>query len=78
MKQEFIDELTDIFDLEEPVNMEDEFRKFESWSSLVYLSIIAMIDENYDIIIPREDFLEMKTIGDIYSYVVSKLEVQSD
>lgn len=70
MEKEFIEEITDIFDKEELVNWDDKFRAYENWSSLIYLTIVAMVDEKYDVVISREEFINMVTIKDIYEYIV--------
>lgn len=41
------------------------FRDLENWDSLTFLSVIAMIDEEYDVVIEGNEFKELKTIGDI-------------
>lgn len=40
--------------------------------SLAYLSIIAMIDEDYDTQIENAEFKQLKTIGDIINYIENK------
>jgi acyl carrier protein len=57
---------------DDSVNVEDEFRNLEEWDSLAVLSILAMINEEYDVTIPRTDFDKLKTIQDLYSYIVQK------
>ena len=51
----FLESMLEVFERVD-INPEDEFRDYEEWDSLAYLSIIAMIDENYDIVIPGEEF----------------------
>lgn len=41
------------------------FRDLENWDSLTFLSVIAMIDEEYDLVIEGNEFKELITIGDI-------------
>jgi acyl carrier protein len=36
---------------------------------MAYLSIIAMIDDNYDIVIPAEEFEKLYKVIDIYNYI---------
>lgn len=45
------------------------FKELEEWSSLVALSIIAMIDEEYNISLPGEKLRELSTIEEIYNYL---------
>ena len=44
----------------------------DEWNSLLVLSVIAMVDEEYGIIITSDDIRQAKTIGDLYSIVKSK------
>jgi acyl carrier protein len=48
------------------------FRDIEEWSSLRALSIIAMVDESYSVILSGNDMRNSKTIEDIYNIVSSK------
>ena len=51
------------------VKLEDKFRDYEEWDSLAVLSIGAMINEEYDIVIPRSEFEKLITIKDISDYI---------
>lgn len=51
------------------LNPEDEFRTYEEWDSLAYLSVISIIDEEYSLVIPREEFGKLKTLAEVYDYV---------
>jgi len=53
----------------EQIDKEDEFRNYEEWDSLAVLSLIAMIKQNYNIIIPRKDFDELNTVSDLFEYI---------
>ncbi len=66
---EFFKETLEIEDRE--VNLLDEFREFDEWDSLGLLSVIAMIDEEYDVIIESNTFQKLKTVGDICNYIRS-------
>lgn len=48
------------------------FRSLEEWSSLTALSVIAMVDEEYDVKLKGEDIRNSNTIEDIYNIVKSK------
>lgn len=52
---------------------ETKFRDIEEWSSLMALSIIAMVDEEYEVIIKGEDIRNSKTIKDLFEVVKSRL-----
>lgn len=49
-----------------------EFRQLDDWSSLVALSLIAMIDEEYDVVIKSDDIKASKTVQDLFDIVKSR------
>lgn len=48
---------------------ETEFKALDDWNSLVALSVIAMIDEEYDVTIKGDDMRGAKTIQDLFNIV---------
>ena len=52
---------------------ETRFRDLEEWSSLIGLSIIAMVEEEYDVTLKGDDIKTSNTIQDIFEKVQSKL-----
>ncbi len=64
----FLKSLSEVFEIDD-IKPDDEFRDYEEWDSMAYLSIIAMIDENYDIVIPGEEFSKLNRVIDIYNYI---------
>ncbi|WP_303181069.1 acyl carrier protein [uncultured Butyricimonas sp.] len=70
----FIELFAELFD-ETDVNVftkETEFKKLEEWSSLMALSVIAMVDEEYGITIQGEDIRNANTIADLFDNVKAK------
>ena len=51
---------------------ETEFKALDEWSSLTALSIIAMVDEEYDITIKGDDIRDAETIEDLFNAVKAK------
>ncbi len=49
------------------------FRDLDEWSSLSALSIIAMVDEEYDVTLRGDDIKNAVTVEDLYNTVNSKL-----
>ena len=49
-----------------------EFKALEEWSSLSALSIIAMVDEEYDITLKGDDIKTSETIEDLFNLIQSK------
>lgn len=71
---EFVALFADQFD-ETDINElkpETEFKKLEEWSSLIALSVIAMVDEEYDVTIKGDDIRNSNTIEDLFNVVKSK------
>lgn len=54
------------------ITAKTEFRSIEEWSSLIALSIIAMVDQEYNVMLRGDDIRNSKTIEDIYKIVVPK------
>lgn len=50
---------------------ETEFRALDEWDSVAYISVIAMMDEEYDIQIEMAQFKQLKTLGAIAEYIES-------
>lgn len=48
------------------------FRELDEWGSLLALSIISMVDEEFDIVITGSDIRSCTTIEDLYNIVISK------
>lgn len=51
---------------------ETEFKALDEWSSLTALSIIAMVDEEYDVTIKGDDIRNSETIEDLFNVIKSK------
>ena len=49
------------------------FHDLEEYSSLIALSIIAMIDEEFDVTIKGDDMRASVTVEDLYNKVVEKI-----
>ena len=52
---------------------ETRFREIDEWSSLIGLSVIAMVDEEYDVALKGDDVKNSNTILDLYNIVSSKI-----
>jgi len=70
--KDFIEKFAEALEREDEIKMEDEFREYDEWSSLAYLSIIAFMDEEYDTQIEEADFKKLRTVQDIYNACVKK------
>lgn len=53
---------------------ETRYRDLDEWSSLIALSILAMIDEEYDVQLKGEEMRATDTIQELYDLIASKLD----
>lgn len=51
---------------------ETVFKALDEWSSLIALSVIAMVDEEYDIAIKGDDIRNSNTVEDLFNAVKAK------
>lgn len=66
--EKFIEMFNDVLEIEDiDINSETVFKDLEEWDSLAVLSVLAMINEEYDITIPRDKFKKVNTIGELFS-----------
>jgi len=72
MKNLFIKQFAEALERSEEICMSDEFRSYQEWDSLAILSILASIDEEYSVNINSAQLEKMKTVGDIYQFVLDK------
>lgn len=49
------------------------FHDLDEWSSLIGLSVIAMVDEEFDVALKGDDVKNSVTVEDLYNNVRSKL-----
>ena len=70
----FIEKFAEAVDVEdvESLNESTEFKMLDKWSSLAALSVIAMVDEEYDIVIKGDDIRQSDTIEDLFNAVKAK------
>lgn len=71
---EFIQNFADQFEETDGINAETKFHDLEEWGSLLGLSIIAMVDDEYDVVIKGDELRACITVQDVYDLVNSKLK----
>lgn len=72
--KEFIVNFADQFDDTEvsELSAETKFKELDEWSSLIALSVIAMVDEEYDVAIKGDDIRNAETIQDLFNVIESR------
>lgn len=73
--EEFVELFAEQFDETDPstINAVTAFHELEEWSSLIGLSVIAMVDEEFDVALKGDDVKTSITIEDLYKKVIAKL-----
>ena len=69
-RTDFIENFAEAIDVEaSTLTPETEFRTLDEWDSMAYLSVIAMIDEEYDMQIEQLEFKKLPTIQALMDYI---------
>ena len=72
--EEFVEKFADEFD-ETPAEQFEpctKFKNLDEWSSLSGLSVISMIDEEFDKQVTGADLRSVSTIEELYKLILSK------
>ena len=71
---DFIKNFAFLFDETDEKEFKEEtvFKGLDEWSSLIALSVIAMVDEEYDVTLKGDDITNANTIEDLFNTVKSK------
>ena len=69
---EFIEKFAEAVDMDAAgLTSETEFRTLDEWDSLSYLSVIAMMDEEYECQIETAEFKQLKTLAALVDFIES-------
>lgn len=70
----FLELAAEVFETEpEDITMDTVFREeIEDFSSLVGFSLIVMMEDEYGVRVPVNEFLECRTVGDLYRKCVKE------
>ena len=66
----FVDQLDEID--ANIINADTNFRDLDEWDSLTSLSVIAMVDEEYNVKLTGDDFRNSTTVQDLFDIVKSR------
>jgi acyl carrier protein len=70
MQAKFIDLIKEVFEIEDAnLDINVFFRDLDSWDSLTHLSLIAMIDEEYGVVIEDDIFKTLMTLNDLFEEI---------
>ena len=52
------------------ISAETEYKKLEEWDSLAVLSVVSMVDEEFEVTITGADLRAINTIEELYNFVL--------
>jgi len=72
---EFVELFAEQFDDTDPSEIQAStvFHELDEWSSLIGLSLIAMVDEEFEVALKGDDVKNAVTVEDLYNNVIAKL-----
>lgn len=70
----FLENFGDLFDETDvsTIKADTIYKDLEEWSSMIALSLIAMVDEEYNVQIKSEDIRDTNTVEDLFNIVKSR------
>lgn len=73
--ERFIENFADLFEETDTdtIQATTRFKELKEWSSLIALSVIAMVDEEYDVEFRGDDIRNSNTVEDLYKAVSNKV-----
>jgi acyl carrier protein len=73
---EFVEKIADELEDTDPAKILSltDFKKLGEWDSLTALGVIAMIDEEFEVIITGTDIINSTTIEDLFNLVCGRVE----
>lgn len=73
--KEFLENFAEQFDDMDAKTLtpETNFRELDEWSSMVALSVLAMIDDEYDVQLKADEMRKTNLIQELFDLVQSKL-----
>lgn len=72
--EQFIENVADVFECEpDDISLDTVFRQeIENFSSLVGFALICMMEDEYNVRVSVDEFLECRTVGDLYKKCVKE------
>jgi acyl carrier protein len=70
---DFVDKLSDTFEKDAAdIHAADAFKEYDEWDSLTLLSLMATLEEEYGMTIPRVDFDKIESVQELFDYVKAR------
>jgi acyl carrier protein len=66
-KQEFLEELTEIMQLDETITLEAVLSEFSEWDSMAYLGAISFFDMEFGKEVTVEELKDITTVAELFA-----------
>ncbi|AXY02127.1 TPA: acyl carrier protein [Vibrio vulnificus] len=64
-KEQFLEELTDVLQLEDAINESTNLKELEEWDSMAHLGVISMFDIEFSKNITNAELKNIETVSDL-------------
>ena len=67
MEAKFLNLVKEVLEIDDRgLQLSDNFRDFEEWDSLANLSLVAMLDDEFGVVIDNQSFKQMNTLQEVF------------
>jgi|TARA_B110000259_G_C14023969_1_gene404013 acyl carrier protein len=70
MEKKLIEQIAEILEVD-TVTVDDELSSFDEWDSLTALSIIALVDSDYNKTLSHNQLKQFVIVGDLMSFIIN-------
>jgi|TARA_B110000908_G_C10227687_1_gene438876 acyl carrier protein len=70
MEKKLIEQIAEILEVD-TVTVDDELSSFDEWDSLTVLSIIALVDSDYNKTLSHNQLKQFVIVGDLVSFIIN-------
>jgi|TARA_B110000908_G_scaffold40045_1_gene48623 acyl carrier protein len=69
MKEELLNKIAELLEVDEIID-KDDLSSFDEWDSLTALSIIALVDSDYNKTLSNDQLKQFSSVGDLTTYIL--------
>jgi len=77
MEERFLKLIKEVLETEDLLSLDSVLEDLECWDSLAELSLTSMVDDEFGIVIGYKDLKKMRTIRDIFDFIISNTKGNS-
>lgn len=73
MDEDFLKRFAEAMEIDaDSISMDSRFRELEEWDSMNRLSVVVMLDEEYNVQIEEQRFSQLETLQELYKEVIAR------